>query len=216
MSVLGVQFFSETVFYDIQRSFLVPVVNNFYVNHSYAIGQKCQGKKMWLSGDGRCDSPGYNAKYCSYTMMEMKSQEIITFDLVQVTQATSSVAMEKLGFKNCMNNLETAGLTVDVVATDRHVGIRKLMREDYPDVDHEFDIWHLSKSVSKKLSAKSRLKECEDLGPWVNAVKNHLWWCAQHCNGSHEKLLEMWTSIVHHVVNVHQWNSAQYFHQCAS
>ncbi|KAJ8048039.1 hypothetical protein HOLleu_00198 [Holothuria leucospilota] len=123
--------------------------------------------------------------------------------------------MEKLGFQNCMKSFDESGLTSDVLATDRHVRIRKVLRAEFPDVDHEFDIWHLTKSVSKKLTTKTTFKECEELGPWINSVKNHLWRCAQNCNGNYEVLLEMWTSIVHHVNNVYHWNSAQYFYRCA-
>ncbi|KAJ8048038.1 hypothetical protein HOLleu_00197 [Holothuria leucospilota] len=72
-NLMGVQFFSETIFYDIQRSLLIQVVNNYYMNHSSGLLQKYKDEKMWLSGDGRCHSPGYNAKYCSYTMMELTS-----------------------------------------------------------------------------------------------------------------------------------------------
>ncbi|KAJ8050227.1 hypothetical protein HOLleu_03344 [Holothuria leucospilota] len=121
-------FFSETVFYDIQRNLLLPAVNNYYinVNESQSDIENFQGQSLWLSGDGCCDSPGYNAKYCSYSMMEISSQKIITFDLVQVSQASSSVGMEKVGFVNCMGKMADAGLSVGVMATGRHVGIRKV------------------------------------------------------------------------------------------
>ncbi|XP_071854650.1 uncharacterized protein [Apostichopus japonicus] len=52
-----------------------------------------------VSGDGRCDSPGCNAKYCTYTMIDMATQKIVWSELVQVSETTSSVEMEKLGFK---------------------------------------------------------------------------------------------------------------------
>lgn len=211
---MGVQFFSETVFYDIQRNLLLPAVNNYYINESQSDIENFQGQSLWLSGDGRCDSPGYKAKYCSYSMMEMSSQKIITFDLVQVSQASSSVGMEKGDFFNCMGKMADAGLSVGVMATDRHVGIRKVLK-DYKEVDHEFDIWHLTKSIGKKLTSKARLKGNEELGPWVNSIKNHLWWSAQNCGGNYNLLVEMWTSIVHHVSNVHEWNSSDLFHKCA-
>ena len=83
--------------------------------------------------------------------------------LVQVSEATSSVAMEKVGFKRAMQELVEAGINVGTVATDRHVGIRKLMREEYPDVEHQFDVWHVCKSVKKKLLVKSKRKENSEL-----------------------------------------------------
>lgn len=50
-----------------------------------------------------------------------------------------------------------------VVATDRHVSIKSDMKRIYPDVDHQFDVWHLAKSVTKKLTEKAKKKDCSDL-----------------------------------------------------
>ena len=63
--------------------------------------------KFTVSGDGRCDSPGYNAKYCTYTIMEAKTSAIIAFNVVQVTEAeNSSSKMELIGFKRSMEDLK--------------------------------------------------------------------------------------------------------------
>ena len=37
-----------------------------------------------LGGDGRCDSPGYSAKYCSYSLMNLANNKIIDVQLIQV------------------------------------------------------------------------------------------------------------------------------------
>ncbi|KAJ8048791.1 THAP domain-containing protein 1 [Holothuria leucospilota] len=212
--LMNLQFIQETLHYDVQRNFLLPVVNQFYIDHKKSIASKFTGKDLWLSGDGRCDSPGYNAKYCSYSLMTMDSEEIIDFELVQVSQAKSSVHMEKVAFETCLKRITESGFKPAVVATDRHVSIRKLLKDDYSDIDHQFDVWHLTKSIAKKLTNKARQKGCEELGPRIPAVKNHLWWSAQHCNGDWQMLLEMWQSIVHHVTNVHHWNSGDLFCRC--
>ena len=101
-----------------------------------------------------------------------------------------------------------------VVATDHHVSIKSDMKCIYPDVDHQFDEWHLVKSVTKKLTEKAKKKDCSDLFPWIKSVSNHLWWCADTCNGDKELLREKWISIVHHTVKIHQWDSADYYHEC--
>ena len=38
-----------------------------------------------LGGDGRCDSPGFSAKYGLYTCMELKHNAILNIELVQVS-----------------------------------------------------------------------------------------------------------------------------------
>lgn len=40
---------------------------------------------------------------------------------------------------------------------------------------------------------------------WVKAICNHLWWCASRCNGDKDWLEESWKSVVHHVVNEHEF-----------
>lgn len=60
------------------------------------------------------------------------------------------------GFKRCMENIQGKGAKVKVVATDRHVSIKSDMKRNYPDVDHQFDVWHLAKSVTKKLTEKAK------------------------------------------------------------
>lgn len=211
---MNVQFIHKTLYYDVQRNFLLPVVNNFYVSHSRSIAHKLTSQNIRLSGDGRCDSPGYNAKYCSYSLMSMASSEIVDFELVQVSQAKSSVHMEKVALETCLRKVIESGLKPVVVATDRHVSIRKLLKDEFGDIDHQFDVWHLTKSIAKKLTNKARQKGHEELGPWIPAIKNHLWWCAQYCNGDWHMLLEMWQSIVHHITNVHHWNSGELFKTC--
>jgi len=39
--------------------------------------------KIWLASDGQFDSPGFCAKYCTYSMMDVQTGKIIGFKLVQ-------------------------------------------------------------------------------------------------------------------------------------
>ena len=41
---------------------------------------------LTLGGDARMDSPGYSAKYGSYTFMDLKHNVILDIELVQVSQ----------------------------------------------------------------------------------------------------------------------------------
>lgn len=62
-----------------------------------------------------------------------------------MTQAKNSVAMEPMGFKQGLDRLLDEGIAVKVVTTDRHPSIRKIVREEYPEVTHQFDPWHVAK-----------------------------------------------------------------------
>ena len=59
----------------------------------------------------------------------------------------------------------------------------------------------------KKLTKKAQAKHCGQLFPWIQSISNHLWWAAQSCKGDAQLLVEKWTSIVHHISNVHEWDN---------
>ena len=68
-------------------------------------------------------------------------------------EVSSSQAMEKEAFSRVLDNITTnLKLSVDVVSTDRHLPIKKLMRTDsrFNHIDHQFDPWHIAKGLLKK------------------------------------------------------------------
>lgn len=66
-----------------------------------------------------------------------------------MTEASSSVAMESEGFRRGLNELlYKEGLDIDLIATDRSPSIRKIMREEFQQIHHEFDPWHVAKGSS--------------------------------------------------------------------
>ena len=76
-----------------------------------------------LAGDGRCDSPGHNAKYGKYSVMEVTTEKIVHFSLVQVSEVANSNGMEKEGLKRCLEFLEGDGQVIDLLATDRYLNL---------------------------------------------------------------------------------------------
>ena len=54
--------------------------------------------------------------------------KLLPIIITKVTEATSSPAMETLGFRRGLDRLIQAGVGVDVITTDRSPSIRKLMR----------------------------------------------------------------------------------------
>ena len=77
--------------------------------------------------------------------MSPDARDTIAFKVVQVTETTSSVAMEKEAFKHCIEDLLKADMNIQVIVTDCHTGIVALCRREYPHIDHQFDIWHVTK-----------------------------------------------------------------------
>ena len=85
-SCLNLQFISESVFYDTQQRFLFPVLNQAWENEQQMVRQELINKSVInLNGDGRCDSPGHNAKYGTYALMDDDSGKVVAFSVVQVS-----------------------------------------------------------------------------------------------------------------------------------
>ena len=63
---------------------------------------------------------------------------------------------------------------------------------------------------------KAKKKDFSGLSAWIKLISNHLWWCAETCEEDNDLLQEKWLSIVHLTANIHSWNSAELYHQCAS
>ena len=62
-SFLNLKFFSHTTYYNIQKKYLFPVVNKAWKEEKSSVLDEVKSNgPVNLIGDGRCDSPGHNAK----------------------------------------------------------------------------------------------------------------------------------------------------------
>lgn len=84
--------------------------------------------------------------------------------------------MELQGAKNCFTFLRNAGVAIAVFISDRHRGIAKWIRESQTNTTHLFDIWHVARSIVKKLLKASKEKGYELIKEWIKGVRNHLYW----------------------------------------
>ena len=151
--ILKLAFISESTYYRIQDQYVFPVIDEIWKSHQETLLQS-KVNPVSIIGDGRCDSPGYSAKYCTYTVMEQSSDKILEFPLIQVSEVANLPAMEKVGLERCLQKLSTAGVTVQMLATDRHLQITSFMKEDHAYIKHQFDVWHFAKAVVSKEANK--------------------------------------------------------------
>ena len=61
-------------------------------------------------------------------------------------EVSSSNAMELEGLKQCLKTLETKGMSIKSLTTDRHMGVKALIR-DLGTIIHYFDVWHVAKGI---------------------------------------------------------------------
>lgn len=89
------------------------------------------------------------------------------------------LVIERIGFERGMDFLMDR-VSLDTIVTDAHPQIRAMMKvEKYKNVKHQWDIWHGSKNLTKKVSATSQQRNCHDLQPWIRKLTNHFWHCSQ-------------------------------------
>ena len=118
---LNLQFISSSYYYKIQRNIIFPVVQKAWrKNQAEVVKQLKQTKSVDLCGDGRCDSPGHSAKYGTHTLMDEKSNLIVEFSLVQVTEVSSSNAMEYEGCKRSLESVIKEKVPIRCLTTDQH------------------------------------------------------------------------------------------------
>ncbi|XP_046862463.1 LOW QUALITY PROTEIN: THAP domain-containing protein 5-like, partial [Xenia sp. Carnegie-2017] len=136
-SFMNLEFIGKTSFYSLQKQYLFPVVDKAWKEEKSAVIAKAKKSgSLNVNGDGRCDSPGHNAKYGTYTMMA-DSGKIVTFNVVQSTEVSSSNAMEKEAFERCLSEVEKL-VPVKRITTDRHVSIASAMKNKHPHIDHQY------------------------------------------------------------------------------
>ena len=195
--------------YNIQRGYILPEIEEMWACHSEAIMSALAGKSVVASGDAICDSPGHNTTFGTYSVMDTDSRLIIAQETVRVTEVKNSYWMEVEGLKRCLDNLSDHGVQITTLATDRHPSIRKTLAEDYNNIKHEYDLWHIVKSVKKKLLSAKKA----EVIPWTGAIANHLWYCASACDGDPRLMKEMWISLLHHIRNSHSWTAGSELYQ---
>ena len=131
---------------------------------------------------GYCDSPCHNAKYLTYSLFDQSLKKDIAVSLTQATEVEGvSNRMEKAGLIKVLDEVKQNNLKAAQLTTDRHLQIKKYLREQEEDINHQVDAWHFSKSIKTKLLKVSKKKASEKLKPWIKSISNHLWWSSATC-----------------------------------
>jgi Transposase len=168
-----------------------------------------------IGGDGRADSPGHSAKFGSYTTMELRLNKVIDIQLVQSNEVGGSYHMELEGLKRSIEFLWQNDLVPSVIISDRHASIQKWVRENMPNTQHYYDVWHVAKGVTKKMEQLANQKDCELVRKWIRSVSNHMYYSAASSEGeSGDMVVAKWKSVVWHMQNIHEGHDDPLFDKC--
>jgi len=81
---MNVLVYHESSYYYHQHHLLIPTIVTFWREYKDKIVQSLSGKEVVIAGDGRHDSMGHSAKYCTYSIFCCTVGLIIEIILVQV------------------------------------------------------------------------------------------------------------------------------------
>ena len=202
----GLSFVNSNTFYNIQRTLILPTINKQFDENIKLARDEAKQQELVILGDGRFDSPGNSAKYCTYTCQSPITKKIIATSTVQTLKGKGSAPLELKGFQNCLQDLDADSYTVETVATGRNRQLAKWIRVERPLIQHKFDPWHFAKNIKSKLRPLALRKDCRIIQEWIKPIGNHLFWCAENCNGDPEKLKQMWRSLLNHITNRHNFS----------
>ena len=55
--------------------------------------------------------------------------------------------MEREGLRRSLEFLQDNDVEVTTLVTDRHPSVNKFLSEQWPNIEHFFDVWHASKGL---------------------------------------------------------------------
>ena len=86
---------NESTYFKYQRNYLNQAIQTTWIEQQNSIiaSFKKNKDRLILGGDGRCDSPGYCAKFGSYTFLELQNNVITDIQLVQVSTCMCCVVI---------------------------------------------------------------------------------------------------------------------------
>jgi len=136
---------SLTTFHAYQRSYILPGISRFFhakqvrytlytmlIFMPYILKDKIieeyRGKTVALAGDGRCDSPGSSAKYCTYSLLDIDTDTIVHMEILDKREvALQSPNMEKESVVRAINHLHDNHIVIKELVTDASSSVRKML-----------------------------------------------------------------------------------------
>ena len=126
---MRLQFISKSLYNQYQTLYIAPTVDDYWERMKKELWKEREGKDIILSSDGRNDSPGHCAQYCTYSFVDMEAKSILKINIVDVreVEGRKSVNMERIGFERGLDEILKSQMVIKEVVTDGHLQIGALM-----------------------------------------------------------------------------------------
>ena len=150
MDVINVSFVSHTTFNKIQKKYLFLVTHRAYTtNRQLIIDNATEKGDIDLLGDGSCDFLGYNARYATFWKKNWDQYSISTLHILELQETPSGWILD--GLQQVLECPEGHGFSILSLTADRHKQVRRYMHREKCKINHQFDIWHVTKNIKKSL-----------------------------------------------------------------
>ncbi len=209
---LNVPIVTNSTFTDLRNIHVYPVLEDWWNCMQETLFAIIGNNDIALSADGRTDKPGFSGQYCMYSFMY--TDFVLHSELFDKRETQlKSTNMEK---EACIRSLLYLMDHVNIshLCTDAHTQIRAMFKYDarFKNIVHQFDIFHKSVKIHTKLLECANKKGNHVLRDFIAAIRNHFWHSAQCCAGNTEKMVDIWISVLRHLVGEHVWHDGQCDH----
>ncbi|XP_071941165.1 uncharacterized protein [Antedon mediterranea] len=207
---INIAVFSDRTFFYHQKWYLLPATSCIFA----AQREKHFKSEMNVSCDMRCDSPGFTAKFGTYTTIDTDTQKVIHVEVVQKDECPNSPAMELEGLKRTLSVLQGYGVTIKRLVSDRHSSIAAFLKST--TIIHYFDAWHIAKGIKKKCIKASNNKECDKIGKWIPSIIRMVYWIGnttqetEDLDADGELRKQKFQSIYNHIRGIHNHETTLY------
>lgn len=148
---------SRRAIFSAAKDFVYPVIRTFYNNDRLQILNSfiTSGQSINICMDGQFDSPGFCAYYCTVSALEASTNKLIGFATVKRSEVNNcSTNAEPLAVRRLMDDLLNRNISIASVTTDGSKALGKVFRENYPNIRHYLDLYHILRAMYRKFAPK--------------------------------------------------------------
>jgi hypothetical protein len=190
---------AETTCYNKITFGIRPAINNYFISkHIPNLIAELKGSRSIIA-DGRFSSPGHFATKCTVSFIDEQTSKIIKLVNTDVRKYSGvSQRMEPNETKKGLDQLLNEDkVCIKEFVTDAHKSIRKFMREEFPSVCHQNDIWHKNKSLFKRLG-KVKYKNIHLPNVWIARIRSYMYKSLKTGKGDIGTSKALWRRFVQH------------------
>ncbi|KAG0416988.1 hypothetical protein HPB47_005984 [Ixodes persulcatus] len=138
---MNVEVFSDQTFYKYQKSLLFPAIDEVYLQEQQDLVRQLEDQDVDITSDGRFDSPGFSAKFLTYTAHVQQINKILHSIQVQLGEserAMASVNMEKEGLIKLLEFFKEKRVKKKLNAAQKRAGCQPLEEWTQATTNHMY------------------------------------------------------------------------------